>query len=92
MIIYLPLLMTKAMLTRAFRSSGASYEVVIRCFIWPEFTITDSKAVISHAGIFNTQSMYGTTIFFTHYDSGGAYWKMRIKLLKKPIMNQSINY
>ncbi|MET3046699.1 S9 family peptidase [Flavobacterium covae] len=35
------------------------------------------KTFISHCGIFNTQSMYGTTeeVFFTNWDSGGAYWE-----------------
>ena len=34
------------------------------------------KTFIAHAGIFNTQSMYGTTeeVFFTNWDLGGAYW------------------
>ncbi len=34
------------------------------------------KTFISHCGIFNTESMYGTTeeVFFTNWDSGGAYW------------------
>jgi dipeptidyl aminopeptidase/acylaminoacyl peptidase len=35
------------------------------------------KTFIAHAGIFNTESMYGTTeeVFFTNWDSGGAYWE-----------------
>ncbi|MFK7031372.1 S9 family peptidase [Flavobacterium oreochromis] len=35
------------------------------------------KTFISHCGIFNTQSMYGTTeeVFFTNWDSGGPYWE-----------------
>ena len=35
------------------------------------------KTFISHCGIFNTESMYGTTeeVFFTNWDSGGAYWE-----------------
>ena len=35
------------------------------------------KTFIAHAGIFNTQSMYGTTeeVFFTNWDMGGAYWE-----------------
>jgi dipeptidyl aminopeptidase/acylaminoacyl peptidase len=43
------------------------------------------KTFISHAGIFNTQSMYGTTeeVFFTHYDSGGAYWENENKIAQK---------
>ena len=35
------------------------------------------KTFISHAGLFDTQSMYGTTeeLFFTNWDFGGAYWE-----------------
>lgn len=35
------------------------------------------KTFISHCGVFNTQSMYGTTeeIFFTDWDFGGPYWE-----------------
>jgi len=35
------------------------------------------KSFISHCGVFNLQSMYGTTeeVFFTDYDLGGPYWK-----------------
>jgi dipeptidyl aminopeptidase/acylaminoacyl peptidase len=35
------------------------------------------KTFISHAGVFNTESMYGTTeeVFFTNWDLGGAYWE-----------------
>lgn len=34
------------------------------------------KSFISHDGIFNWQSMYGTTeeLFFVNWDLGGAYW------------------
>ena len=34
------------------------------------------KTFISHCGVFNLQSMYGTTeeVFFTNWDSGGPYW------------------
>lgn len=34
------------------------------------------KTFISHCGLFNAQSMYGTTeeIFFTNWDFGGPYW------------------
>src|ERR1051325_11496267 len=34
------------------------------------------KSFISHCGVFNLQSMYGTTeeVFFTDWDSGGPYW------------------
>ena len=43
------------------------------------------KTFISHAGIFNTQSMYGTTeeVFFTNHDSGGAYWESENKIAQK---------
>ena len=35
------------------------------------------KSFISHDGIFDTRSMYGTTeeLFFVNYDMGGAYWE-----------------
>lgn len=35
------------------------------------------KTFISHCGVFNLQSMYGTTeeVFFTNFDLGGAYWE-----------------
>jgi dipeptidyl aminopeptidase/acylaminoacyl peptidase len=35
------------------------------------------KTFISHDGVFNTQSMFGTTeeVFFNHWDFGGAYWE-----------------
>lgn len=34
------------------------------------------KTFISHCGVFNLQSMYGTTeeVFFTDWDGGGPYW------------------
>lgn len=34
------------------------------------------KTFIAHDGVFNTQSMYGTTeeVFFNQWDFGGAYW------------------
>jgi dipeptidyl aminopeptidase/acylaminoacyl peptidase len=34
------------------------------------------KTFIAHAGVFNLQSMYGTTeeLFFVNWDIGGAYW------------------
>lgn len=34
------------------------------------------KSFISHCGIFNLESMYGTTeeVFFTDWDMGGSYW------------------
>jgi dipeptidyl aminopeptidase/acylaminoacyl peptidase len=35
------------------------------------------KSFIAHDGVFNLQSMYGTTeeVFFTNWDSGGPYWE-----------------
>lgn len=35
------------------------------------------KTFIAHDGVFNLQSMYGTTeeMFFTNWESGGAYWE-----------------
>ncbi|MFN4123231.1 MAG: S9 family peptidase [Flavobacteriales bacterium] len=35
------------------------------------------KTFIAHAGVFNLESMYGTTeeVFFTNWDIGGAYWE-----------------
>jgi dipeptidyl aminopeptidase/acylaminoacyl peptidase len=35
------------------------------------------KTFISHCGVFNLESMYGTTeeVFFTDWDSGGPYWE-----------------
>ena len=35
------------------------------------------KTFIAHDGVFNTQSMFGTTeeVFFANYDFGGAYWE-----------------
>lgn len=35
------------------------------------------KSFIAHAGVFNLQSMYGTTeeLFFVNWDMGGAYWE-----------------
>ncbi|SEP75004.1 S9 family peptidase [Flavobacterium urocaniciphilum] len=43
------------------------------------------KTFISHCGIFNTESMYGTTeeVFFTNWDSGGAYWEKDNKIAQK---------
>ncbi len=34
------------------------------------------KSFISHCGVFNLESMYGTTeeVFFTNWDIGGPYW------------------
>ena len=35
------------------------------------------KTFIAHDGVFNTQSMFGTTeeVFFNYWDFGGAYWE-----------------
>jgi dipeptidyl aminopeptidase/acylaminoacyl peptidase len=35
------------------------------------------KTFISHCGVFNLESMYGTTeeLFFVNWDMGGAYWE-----------------
>lgn len=43
------------------------------------------KTFISHCGIFNTESMYGTTeeVFFTNWDSGGAYWETKNTVAQK---------
>ncbi|MFZ1705251.1 MAG: S9 family peptidase [Saprospiraceae bacterium] len=37
------------------------------------------SSLISHCGIFNTQSMYGSTeeMFFINYDMGGPYWESK---------------
>lgn len=39
------------------------------------------KTFIAHDGVFNTQSMYGTTeeMFFVNYDYGGPYWDEKNK-------------
>jgi dipeptidyl aminopeptidase/acylaminoacyl peptidase len=39
------------------------------------------KTFIAHDGIFNTQSMYGTTeeMFFVNFDLGGPYWEEKNK-------------
>lgn len=43
------------------------------------------KTFISHNGVFNTQSMYGTTeeIFFCNWDFGGPYWDKENKIAQK---------
>jgi dipeptidyl aminopeptidase/acylaminoacyl peptidase len=43
------------------------------------------KTLIAHDGIFNTQSMYGTTeeLFFVNWDYGGAYWEKSNKVAMK---------
>lgn len=37
------------------------------------------KTFISHCGVFNLESMYGTTeeVFFTNFDLGGPYWDQK---------------
>ncbi|RLZ08700.1 S9 family peptidase [Faecalibacter macacae] len=43
------------------------------------------KSFISHNGVFNLKSMYGTTeeVFFTNWDAGGAYWETDNKVAQK---------
>ena len=43
------------------------------------------KSFISHDGIFNMKSMYGTTeeMFFVDWDNGGAYWEKDNKVAMK---------
>lgn len=43
------------------------------------------KTFIAHDGVFNTQSMFGTTeeVFFNHWDFGGAYWEKDNKVAQK---------
>ena len=43
------------------------------------------KSFIAHDGVFNTQSMFGTTeeVFFNHWDFGGAYWEEDNKVAQK---------
>ncbi len=47
------------------------------------------KAFISHDGVFNLQSMYGTTeeVFFNNWDHGGAYWEMDNAAAQKTYKN-----
>jgi hypothetical protein len=42
------------------------------------------KTFIAHDGVYNTQSMFGTTeeVFFSNWDFGGAYWERKMPLLK----------
>ncbi|MDR0711329.1 MAG: S9 family peptidase [Prevotellaceae bacterium] len=41
------------------------------------------KALAAHNGMFNLESMYGTTeeMFFVNYDMGGPYWDKRPKVI-----------
>ena len=43
------------------------------------------KTFISHDGVFNTQSMFGTTeeVFFNMWDFGGPYWDKNNKIAQK---------
>ncbi len=43
------------------------------------------KTFISHAGVFNLESMYGTTeeLFFVNWDIGGPYWEKDNKAAQK---------
>ncbi|GIM58390.1 S9 family peptidase [Capnocytophaga canimorsus] len=43
------------------------------------------KTFIAHCGVFNLQSMYGTTeeIFFTNNELGGAYWEENNPIVQK---------
>jgi dipeptidyl aminopeptidase/acylaminoacyl peptidase len=43
------------------------------------------KSFIAHDGVFNTQSMFGTTeeVFFNMWDFGGAYWEKDNKIAQQ---------
>lgn len=43
------------------------------------------KTFISHCGVFNLESMYGTTeeVFFNNWDHGGAYWEKNNAVAQK---------
>lgn len=43
------------------------------------------KTFIAHDGVFNTQSMFGTTeeVFFNNWDFGGAYWEKDNKIAQQ---------
>lgn len=43
------------------------------------------KTFISHCGVFNLESMYGTTeeVFFTNFDLGGPYWENKNEAAQK---------
>lgn len=43
------------------------------------------KTFISHCGVFNLESMYGTTeeVFFNNWDHGGAYWEKDNEVAQK---------
>lgn len=53
------------------------------------------KTFIAHDGVFNTQSMFGTTeeVFFNNWDFGGAYWEKDNKIAQKSYTTfNPINY
>ncbi len=53
------------------------------------------KTLISHDGVFNTRSMYGTTeeLFFVNYDMGGPYWAKSNRIAQKGFQEfNPINY
>ncbi len=53
------------------------------------------KTFIAHDGVFNTQSMFGTTeeVFFNYWDFGGAYWEKDNKIAQKTYTTfNPINY
>jgi len=53
------------------------------------------KTFIAHDGVFNTQSMFGTTeeVFFNYWDFGGAYWEKDNKIAQKAYTTfNPINY
>ena len=53
------------------------------------------KTFISHNGVFNTQSMFGTTeeVFFNNWDFGGPYWdKNNVNAQKAYTTFNPINY
>ena len=53
------------------------------------------KTFIAHDGVFNTQSMFGTTeeVFFNYWDFGGAYWEKDNAIAQKTYTTfNPINY
>jgi dipeptidyl aminopeptidase/acylaminoacyl peptidase len=53
------------------------------------------KTFIAHDGVFNTQSMFGTTeeVFFNNWDFGGAYWEKDNAIAQKAYTTfNPINY
>jgi dipeptidyl aminopeptidase/acylaminoacyl peptidase len=53
------------------------------------------KTFIAHDGVFNTQSMFGTTeeVFFNYWDFGGAYWEKDNAIAQKAYTKfNPINY